>query len=73
VKNKVHVKFKKITVHDFGFAAFTPAQCFIDLGELANGEYEITFELHKKKTKGKLIVGSTIELTLDAGSNVKPV
>jgi len=71
-KNEIYVKFKKINAPAVGLTVLAPATCSIDLGILENGEYKITFELNKKKTNGKLIVGSTGELTIDAGSNVKP-
>lgn len=71
-KNEIYVKFKKINAPAGGLTVLAPATCSIDLGQLENGEYKITFELNKKKTNGKLIVGSTVELTIDSGSNVKP-
>lgn len=71
-KKEIYVKFKKINSPAGGLTVLAPATCSIDLGELENGEYKITFELNKKKTYGKLIVGSNVELTLDSGSNVKP-
>ena len=70
--NEICVKFKKINVPTEGLTVLTPAKCSIDLGELENAEYKVTFELNKKKTNGKLIVGSTVELTIDSGGNVKP-
>ncbi len=71
-KNEIYIKFKKIHAPAVGLTVLAPATCSIDLGELENGEYKITFELNKKKTNGKLIVGSNVELTIDSGSNVKP-
>jgi hypothetical protein len=56
---------------EVGATVFAPATCKIDLGKLKHGEYKITFEHNEKKTNGKLIVGSTIELKLDAGSNIQ--
>jgi hypothetical protein len=54
-----------------GTTSFGPAKCTIGIGKLANGEYPVTFVLNKKKTKGKLVVGTSATLTIDAGSNVK--
>jgi len=71
-KNEIYIKFKKINAPAGGSTVLAPASCSIDLGELENGEYKITFELNKKKTNGKLIVGTNVELTIDSGSNVKP-
>ena len=70
-KNEINIKFKKINVPAVGLTILDPATCSIDLGKLEDGEYRITFELNEKKTNGKLIIGSTVELTLDSGSNVK--
>jgi hypothetical protein len=70
--NEITVHFKKIKVSDLCLTSLGPAKYTIDLGKLSNGEYSLTFELNNKKTKGKLNVGSTLELTIDAGGNVKP-
>jgi hypothetical protein len=70
-KNKTYIKFWGTTVPEEGSTVFAPATCYIDLGKLEHGEYEITFEHNEKKTNGKLIVGSTLELTIDKGSNIK--
>jgi hypothetical protein len=70
--NEITVHFKKIKVSDLCLTSLGPASCAIDLGKLSDGEYSVTFELNNKKTNGKLKVGSTIELTLDSGGNVKP-
>jgi hypothetical protein len=50
-----------------------PAKCRINLSTLTAGEYKVTFELNKKKTKGKLKVGTSTELTIESGGNVKPL
>lgn len=71
-KNEVYIKFGNVNAPAAGSTVFAPATCYIDLGKLEYGEYKITFEHNKKKTNGKLIVGSTIELTIDSGSNIKP-
>ena len=70
--NEIVVHFKKVKVSDLCLTSFGPAKCIIDLGQLPDGEYSVTFELNNKKTKGKLKVKSTIELTIDSGGNVKP-
>ena len=70
-KNKTYIKFGGTTAPEEGSTVFAPATCYIDLGKLEHGEYEITFEHNEKKTNGKLIVGSTLELTIDKGSNIK--
>lgn len=70
-KNEIYIKFKNINAPAGGLTVLAPATCSIDLGELEKGEYKITFELNKKKTNGKLIVGSNAELTIESDSNVK--
>lgn len=69
--NEIFIQFNKLNIPDMGTTSFGPAKCTIGIGKLANGEYPVTFVLNKKKTKGKLIIGSDVELTLDSGSNVK--
>lgn len=71
-KNEIYIHFKKVQVSDMCLTSLGPAKCTIGMGKLANGEYPITFELNNKKTKGKLKVGTTTELILDSGGNVKP-
>jgi hypothetical protein len=71
LKNEIFIEFENINAPSRGGTAFAPARCYIDLGKLKHGEYNITFEHNKKKTNGKLIVGTKIELTLDSASNVK--
>jgi hypothetical protein len=70
--NEIYIHFKKVKVSDLCLTSLGPAKCTIDLGKLSDGEYSVTFELNNKKTKGKLKVGSTLELTIDTGGNVKP-
>lgn len=70
-KNEIYIEFKKVNVPKVGLTVLEPATCSINLGNLENGEYNVTFELDRKKTKGKLIVGPTTVLNLDAGGNVK--
>ncbi len=69
--NEIYIKFIKINAPEVGCTTFAPATCKIDLGKLEHGKYKITFEHNKKKTNGKLIVGSTVELMIVSGSNVK--
>ena len=71
-KNEIYIHFKKVQVPDICLTSIGPAKCTIGIGKLANGDYPITFELNNKKTKGNLKVGSTTELILDSGGNVKP-
>lgn len=71
-KKEIRIEFKKVIVPAAGLTALGPATCSINLGDLENGEYDITFEHKKNKTKGKLIVGTTAELNIDSGGNVKP-
>jgi len=70
-KNEICIDFKKMQVPEAGFAVFYPATCSIDLGKLEEGEYQIKFKLNKQETNGKLVIGATADLTLDAGGNVK--
>ena len=70
-KNELYIKFGTANAPEEGLTVFAPATCYIDLGKLEQGEYKITFEHNKKKTNGKLIVDSVLELTIDAGSNIK--
>ena len=70
-KNVTYITFGNTKAPEVGSTVFAPATCYIDLGKLEHGEYKITFEHNEKKTKGKLIVGSSIELTIDEGSNIK--
>lgn len=70
-KNVTYITFGKTKAPEVGATVFAPARCKIDLGKLEHGEYKITFEHNEKKTNGKLIVGSTIELKIDAGSNIQ--
>lgn len=72
-KHEIYIHFKKVKIPDMCLTALGPAECTIELGNLEAGEYNITFELNDKKTKGKLKVGTTTELTLDSGGNVKPM
>lgn len=73
IKNKeIYIKFKKVLVPALGATALGPASCSINLGDLDFGEYAVTFELNKKKTSAKLIVGNTVELSFDSVANVKP-
>lgn len=71
-KKDVYIKFEKIKVPKIGLTALGPATCSIRLGELENGEYDVVFELNKKKTKGKLIIGEITELNIYQEGNVKP-
>ena len=71
-EKEVYIKFEKIKVPEKGLTALGPATCSINLGKLQNGEYDIVFELNKKKIKGKLIVGETTELNIYQEGNVKP-
>lgn len=70
--NEIYVHFKKVKVYALCLTSLGPAKCTLDLGKLSDGEYSVTFELNNKKTIGKLKVGPTIELTIEAGGNVKP-
>lgn len=72
-KDEIYVQFKKVKIPNMCLTALGPAGCTIELGNLDDGEYSVTFELNNKKTKGKLKVGATTELTLDSGGNVKPI
>lgn len=69
--NEIFIQFNKLNIPDMGTTSFGPAKCTIGIGKLANGEYPVTFVLNKKKTKGKLVVGTSATLTIDAVSNVK--
>ncbi|HRO76879.1 MAG TPA: hypothetical protein PLP27_12115 [Crocinitomicaceae bacterium] len=71
-KKEIYVKFKKISVPSAGLAVITPAMFVFDLKKLSNEEYDVVFELDKKKTKGKITIGTSVELTLESGSNIKP-
>lgn len=70
-KNEIYIKFGNTITPEEGLTVFAPATCYIDLGKLEHGKYKITFEHDEKKTNGKLIVGSVLELKIDAGSNIK--
>jgi len=70
-KKEIYIEFKKVKVPAAGLTALGPATCNIDLGNIENGEYSVTFKLNKKKTKGKLIVGTSTQLYIDSGGNVK--
>lgn len=71
-KNEIFIEFKKVKIQEVCLMALGPATSRINLSDLANGEYNVTFELNKKKTKGKLKIGTTTELIIDSGGNVKP-
>jgi hypothetical protein len=70
--NEIFVEFKKVQLSGICLAMPAPASCTVDLGALKAGEYNLVFKLNDQKTEGKLIIGSTVELALDSGGNVKP-
>lgn len=73
VKDKeIKIEFIEVIAPEVGLTALGPARCSINLGDLEHGAYDITFELNQVETKGKLIVGTTAELTIESGGNVKP-
>lgn len=73
IKDKIKIRFKKITIPEICAAALGPASCTIDLGGLKSGEYELSFFVNEIETKGVLNVGSTTNLKLEPGGSVIPM
>jgi hypothetical protein len=70
-KDEIYVGFENVKSPEVCLTSLGPAACVIELGKLEAGDYTVTFELNRKKTKGRLKVGASAELDLDAGGNVR--
>lgn len=74
VGNELTIEFKEIKEPNFALQVITPAKCNINLGNLNTQNYDLIFQLNGNKTSGILIVSNNnVEMSIETGSNVKPL